>query len=141
MFKQLHLWIVCACSISQSCPTLCNSMGCSLGGSSVHGHLQVLLVLFSMNSSLSLYLNHPLITATQMHFPSLNSHVAQDVYHVLSFYGFLKIFYLSVPVLSCGTRDLQSSLEHVGSVVVACELLFVACGIQFSGSCIENTES
>lgn len=58
---------------------------------------------------------------------------------MLSFYGFLKIFYLSVPVLSCGTKDLQSSLEHVGSVVGACELLFVACGIQFSGSCIENT--
>ena len=69
MFKQLHIRIVCACSISQSCPALCNSIDCSLWGSSVHGILQVLLILFSMNSIFSLYLKHPLITATQMHFP------------------------------------------------------------------------
>ena len=31
---------VCACSISQPCPTLCNLIDCSPPGSSVHGSLQ-----------------------------------------------------------------------------------------------------
>ena len=31
---------MCACSLSQSCPTLCNSMDCSLPGSLVHGIFQ-----------------------------------------------------------------------------------------------------
>ena len=34
---------------------------------------------------------------------------------------FLKIFiYLAVPGLSCGTRDVQFSLQHAGSLVAAC---------------------
>ena len=47
--------------------------------------------------------------------------------------------YLAMLGLSCGMRDLLSSLQHVesfqfrheGSLVVAYELLFVACRIQF----------
>ena len=31
---------MCGCSVSQSCLTLCNSVDCSLPGSSVHGILQ-----------------------------------------------------------------------------------------------------
>ena len=37
--------------------------------------------------------------------------------------------YLPVPALSCSTRDLPSLLQHVGSLVVAFELLIVAGGI------------
>ena len=37
--------------------------------------------------------------------------------------------YLPVPALSCSTLDLPSSLQHVGSLVVAFELLAVAGGI------------
>ena len=36
----LELLCVCACSVAQLCPTLCDLMGCSLSGSSVHGILQ-----------------------------------------------------------------------------------------------------
>ena len=36
-----------------------------------------------------------------------------------------------MPGLSCSTQDLQSSLQHVESLVVACKLLVVAWGIQF----------
>ena len=41
MFRttSLNSW-VSACSVSQSCPTLCNTMDCSLPGSSVHGIFQ-----------------------------------------------------------------------------------------------------
>ena len=39
--------------------------------------------------------------------------------------------YLTLLGLSYGTLDLQSSLQHAGSLVVACRLLAVACGIQF----------
>ena len=35
--RRLSVW---ACSVTQSCPTLCNSMGSSPPGSSVHGILQ-----------------------------------------------------------------------------------------------------
>ena len=31
---------MCVCSVTQSCPTPCNPMNCSLSGSSVHGILQ-----------------------------------------------------------------------------------------------------
>ena len=38
---------------------------------------------------------------------------------------FFKIFiYLAVPGLSCGTRDVQFSLQHVGSLVAACGIEF-----------------
>ena len=36
--------------------------------------------------------------------------------------------YLPVPALSCSMRDLPSLLQHVGSLVVAFELLAVAEG-------------
>ena len=32
-------WYLCACSVAQSCLSLCGSMGCSPPGSSVHGSL------------------------------------------------------------------------------------------------------
>ena len=32
--------VCCVCSVTQSCPALCDSMDCSLPGSSVHGILQ-----------------------------------------------------------------------------------------------------
>ena len=38
---------------------------------------------------------------------------------------FLNIF-LAVPGLSCGTQDLQSSLQLVGPLVVACGIFLVA---------------
>ena len=47
---------VCACSVIQLCPTLCDSMDCSLPGSSVHGIsqariLQWVAIFFSRGSS------------------------------------------------------------------------------------------
>ena len=54
------------------------------------------------------------------------------VYYIfLSHVYLLYIFfiYLAVPGLM---QDLQSSLQHVGYLVVACKLLAVACGIYFS---------
>ena len=37
--------------------------------------------------------------------------------------------YLAVPGLSCDTWDLQASLRHAESLIVACKLLVTACGI------------
>ena len=37
--------------------------------------------------------------------------------------------YLAAPGLNCGVQDLQGSLLYVASLVEACELLVVACGI------------
>ena len=34
------LWPACMCLVTQSCPTLCDPMDCTLPGSSVHGILQ-----------------------------------------------------------------------------------------------------
>ena len=54
------------------------------------------------------------------------------VYYIFLSHAYLScIFfvYLAVPALSCGTQDLQSSLQHVGCLVVACKLLAAACGI------------
>ena len=43
---------------------------------------------------------------------------------------FKKIFvYLAAPGLSRDTWDLQSSLRHAESLIVACKLLVTACGI------------
>ena len=38
LYSHCILWIVCVCT--QSCPSLCDAMDCSLPGSSVHGILQ-----------------------------------------------------------------------------------------------------
>ena len=39
--KRTHLWMwMCACSVAQSCPALCDSVDCNPPGSSVHGILQ-----------------------------------------------------------------------------------------------------
>ena len=51
-------YIQCACSVAQSCPTLCNPMDCSPPGSSVHGIFQVRMlewvaISFSRGSSRS----------------------------------------------------------------------------------------
>ena len=43
---------------------------------------------------------------------------------------YFNIYLLAVLGLSCCTRDLPSSLSRAGSLVVACELVVVACGIQ-----------
>lgn len=43
----------------------------------------------------------------------------------------LSFIYLAESDLGCGTRDLLSSLQHVESLVAACELLVVECGIWF----------
>ena len=40
-----------------------------------------------------------------------------------------KIICLAAPVLSCSSGDLHLVFWHVRSLVVACELLFVVCGI------------
>ena len=45
------------------------------------------------------------------------------------FFFFLMFIYLAVPHLSCGTWDLQSSLQHAASLVEVCKLLVTACGI------------
>ena len=47
--------------------------------------------------------------------------------HQIVHFIFLIFIYLAALGLSCSMRDLQ--LRHVGSLVVACELLVVACGI------------
>ena len=36
--------LVVGCEVAQSCPTLCNPMGCSLPGSSIHGIFQARVV-------------------------------------------------------------------------------------------------
>ena len=36
-----HTYMKCVCCVTQSCPTLCDPMDCSLPGSPVHGILQV----------------------------------------------------------------------------------------------------
>ena len=36
----MHNLCMCGCSVTQSCPTLCNPMDCSLPGSTVHGIFQ-----------------------------------------------------------------------------------------------------
>ena len=41
------------------------------------------------------------------------------------------VCYVAVLCLSCGTQDFRSSLRHVGSLLAACEVLVVACGIWF----------
>ena len=46
---------------------------------------------------------------------------------------FTLFIYFAAPGLSCGTRGLQSLWKHTGSLVVVCELLVGACGIQFPG--------
>ena len=38
--------------------------------------------------------------------------------------------YLAVPLLSCGTWGLCSSLQHVESLVAACKLLVEACELE-----------
>ena len=40
----MYLSQVCACVLSQLCPTLCGPMGCGQPGSSVHGILQTRLL-------------------------------------------------------------------------------------------------
>ena len=47
---------------------------------------------------------------------------------ILAFY-LKKNIYLAAPGLSWGTQDLQSSLRHVESLVNACKLYIIACGI------------
>ena len=44
---------------------------------------------------------------------------------------YLILIYLAALGLSCSTWALQSLLQHAGSLVTACELLTVACGIWF----------
>ena len=36
-----------------------------------------------------------------------------------------------MPYFTCSTLDVQSSLQHLGSLVAACKLLVVVCGIHF----------
>ena len=38
---------------------------------------------------------------------------------LFTFFKFILLFCLAVPGFSCGTRDLQSSLRHVGSLAAA----------------------
>ena len=35
--RHLSCWRICLCLVAQSCPTLCDPVGCSLPGPSVHG--------------------------------------------------------------------------------------------------------
>ena len=39
LFELRMVFKIFVCSVSQSCPTLCDSLDCSLSGSSVHGIL------------------------------------------------------------------------------------------------------
>ena len=53
-----------------------------------------------------------------------------DVCNLLAlFSNFIYLIYLAVPGLSGSTWSLGSSLWHVGSLAVACELLVATCGI------------
>ena len=52
--EKLHqLWLQhwCVCSVAQLCPTLCDPIGCSLLGSSVHGILQARILEWVATSS------------------------------------------------------------------------------------------
>ena len=51
----------------------------------------------------------------------------QPVPQLLSESSFFFFFYLAV--LGLSIQDLQSFLQHAGSLVVACELLVRACGV------------
>ena len=44
-------------------------------------------------------------------------------------YLFKKFIYSAAPGLSCDVQDLLSSSLHVGSLIAACKLSVVACGI------------
>ena len=65
----LEGWCIRACSVAQSCLTLCNPVDCSLPGSSVHGILQARIlegvaVSFSRGSSRPrdrMYISYPVL--------------------------------------------------------------------------------
>lgn len=52
-------------------------------------------------------------------------------YRIVFFVFVFLIWVRPVLNLSCGMRSLQSSLQHEGSLVVACKLLIVACETKF----------
>ena len=58
--------------------------------------------------------------------------LSEAIYVLVFFFFFFNTYtfvYLVVLGLSCLTRDLQSLLQFVESLVTACELLVEACGI------------
>lgn len=81
---------------------------------------------------------------------TLNAHQRYELKLTL-FYFFKCLFYLliylAVPGLSCSTWDFQSSLQHSGALVAACELFVVECGLWFQDQrlvwahCIKNSQS
>ena len=67
------IWHQSVSSVAQSCPTLCDSMDCSMSGLSVHHQLLILLKLMSIESvmpSNHLILCHPLLLLPSV-FPSI----------------------------------------------------------------------
>ena len=63
-FSFLHRWVLCCCSVAQSCPTLCDPMDCSKQTSQSFINTQSLLRFMSIESvmpSNHLVLCHPLL--------------------------------------------------------------------------------
>ena len=52
-----------------------------------------------------------------------------SVFPHLLFFKKKVFFYLAAPGLSCGKQGLFLKLQHMGSLVVPCELIVAACGI------------
>ena len=76
------------------------------------------------------FTSHPSVSAQTL--PSQRFHLSFLLYFsspFLDIYVYACIYYLAVWGLSHGLQDLQSSLQHAGSLVVAFELLVEACGI------------
>ena len=57
-------------------------------------------------------------------------HVLNGHFTVYIFPFYLKNTYLFDCIGSCGTQDLQFSLQHLQSLVMACGICFLSCGMQ-----------
>ena len=77
-FQGTLSWSLCVRSVTQSCPTLCDPMDCSIPGLPVHRHLQNLLKLMSIESEM---LSSYLISAVPFS-PSLQSFPASGSFQM-----------------------------------------------------------
>ena len=63
----------CCCSVAQSCPTLCNPMGCRTPGFPVLHHLPELAQTHAHGVSAAIQPSHPLLSPTPLGF-NLSQH-------------------------------------------------------------------
>ena len=115
--------------VTQSCPTLCDPMDCSLPGSSVHGIFQARVlewgaIAFSQNKLEKIYLQYCIVFIYTGVF-MLSAYKMNFNTCINSFGLFFLIFiYLTALGLSCGRQGLWSRLQHVGCLVLACRIFF-----------------